>query len=330
MIGTPASPPPSVADAPAAPAGARAEALVELLHRLKASGYRFVTPTPATHARVTGRAGRRLARNLADIFGWNLPFAPGLAPEIERLLETAEAIEREDGLLRARLRVASLDRWLFLHSAFPTDARDSVFFGPDSYRFAGLIAAETAGLDLPEGARIVDIGGGAGVGAFVAAARYPQAEVAMTEINPRALDLTRINALAAGLPIRLVHSADLDAVEGPLDLALANPPYLADEAGRAYRDGGGRLGAEVSIAMARMAAERLAPGGRLILYTGSAIVDGDDGLARALGGLAAPTGLTLRYRELDPDIFGEELDRPAYAEVDRIALVAAILDRPVR
>jgi hypothetical protein len=32
----------------------------------------------------------------------------------------------------------------------------------------------------------------------------------------------------------------------------------------------------------------------------------------------------LRYRELDPDIFGEELEKQAYADVERIAAVAAI------
>jgi hypothetical protein len=28
-----------------------------------------------------------------------------------------------------------------------------------------------------------------------------------------------------------------------------------------------------------------------------------------------------RYEELDPDVFGDELDRPAYAAVERIAAV---------
>ena len=33
-------------------------------------------------------------------------------------------------------------------------------------------------------------------------------------------------------------------------------------------------------------------------------------------------GTRFDYRELDPDVFGEELDRPAYAHVERIAVVA--------
>lgn len=76
-----------------------------------------------------------------------------------------------------------------------------------------------------------------------------------------------------------------------------------------------------------MAAGRLAPGGRVILYTGSAIVRGEDRLRDALEALAGERGLKLRYREIDPDIFGEELEQPAYAGVDRIALIAAVLTR---
>jgi hypothetical protein len=34
------------------------------------------------------------------------------------------------------------------------------------------------------------------------------------------------------------------------------------------------------------------------------------------------------YRELDPDVFGEDLDEPAYAQVERIALVGAVIVRP--
>ena len=72
---------------------------------------------------------------------------------------------------------------------------------------------------------------------------------------------------------------------------------------------------------------RLARGGRLILYSGSAIICGQDAMKAHLNALANNHGCTLRYRELDPDVFGEELERPAYAEVDRIALIAAVFER---
>ncbi|MGE0403972.1 MAG: SAM-dependent methyltransferase, partial [Kofleriaceae bacterium] len=33
----------------------------------------------------------------------------------------------------------------------------------------------------------------------------------------------------------------------------------------------------------------------------------------------------LVYEEIDPDVFGEELDTPAYRDVDRIAAVGATI-----
>lgn len=304
-------------------------ALLRLIEILSGRGYRFVTPTPASHARVLARPDRREARDLADVLGWSLPFARDLLdPEIFAALETAGALEAAgEGRMRSRLRVSTLKDRLFLHSAYPTDSPDAVFFGPDSYRFADLIEAELRRDPPPAGARIVDIGTGAGVGAIVAAGLCPGAEVVMTDINPAALRLAGINARAAEVTARAVKSCDLSGIYGPIDVALANPPYIIDEGERAYRDGGGMLGGEVSLDMARMAVERLAPGGRLILYTGSAIVRGEDMLQDALEELAAARGLEFTYRELDPDVFGEELALPAYASVDRIAVVAAVLNR---
>jgi hypothetical protein len=83
---------------------------------------------------------------------------------------------------------------------------------------------------------------------------------------------------------------------------------------------GGRLSLDLALA----AAERLAPGGRLILYTGAAIVDGRDELKEALEPALAERGCSLRYRELDPDVFGEELEKPPYHDVERIAVVGAV------
>ena len=79
-------------------------------------------------------------------------------------------------------------------------------------------------------------------------------------------------------------------------------------------------GAELSLRIAREALERLPRGGGLVLYTATAIVDGEDLLLRAL--LPHLRGARFDYRELDPDVFGEELDRSAYRNVERIAVVA--------
>jgi hypothetical protein len=81
------------------------------------------------------------------------------------------------------------------------------------------------------------------------------------------------------------------------------------------------------LALTTTALDRLSPGGRVILYTGSAIIGGRDALCAALEQCAATGGHILHYRELDPDVFGEELDKAAYRDVDRIALIAAIIYR---
>lgn len=304
----------------------RDAALRALLGALQQRNYHFVTPTPATHARVLARPERGEARDLADVFGWSIAFAPDLLDAgLLDVLRAADALAPADGgRCRSRYRVSALKGRLYLHSAYPTDSQDAVFFGPDSYRFADLIEAELRAHPLPVGRHIVDIGTGAGVGAIVAGSLVAARRIVATDINSRALRLARINADAAGVALEPVESPDLRSVDDPIDLALANPPYIVDAGDRAYRDGGGMLGGQVSLDMAEMATARLAPGGRLILYTGSAIVRGEDRLGAALRDLATRQGLALDYRELDPDVFGEELDEPAYREVDRIAVVAAV------
>ena len=82
------------------------------------------------------------------------------------------------------------------------------------------------------------------------------------------------------------------------------------------------LGAEVSLAWARAAAERLTRNGEFLLYTGSAIVDGEDRLKAVLH--ETLRGFEVSYRELDPDVFGEELEREDYAGVERIAAVGVV------
>lgn len=305
-------------------------ALLDLLKALDARGYDFVAPTPASHARVVRRPGKARARDLRDMLGWSLPFAPGsIDPKIADLLRQAGMIERAgDGLLRSRLRVSRLHGRLFLHSAYPTDTADSVFFGPDSYRFADLIATELARAPLMPGAHVVDIGAGAGVGGIVAGLVSERPRVTLTDVNPKALRLARINAAAAGVAVDTIETDTLDRVADPIDLAVINPPYIIDGRDRAYRNGGGMHGGEVPLRMTRMAADRLAPGGRLVLYTGAAIVDGRNPLCEAFASLAAMLGFSFACRELDPDVFGEELATPAYRDVERIALLAVTLAPP--
>lgn len=309
---------------------ARRFALLDLLRYLYAIEYRFVTISPASHRRVLARREGRPGHSLRDVLGWSMPFVRGaIDPQVEDLLRDAGALdEAGPGLYRSSVRVSAVHHRLFLHSAYPTDAEDAVFLGPDSYRFADLISRELARAPLAPTARIIDIGAGSGVGAIVAADMTPGAEVIMTDINGRALELAQINAQAAGLAITSRQGRDLGGVDGLVDLAIANPPYIIDPARRAYRDGGAQQGGQISLEISRSALDALKPGGRYILYSGSAIVDGDDLLKNSLVDLAIERGCRLRYEELDPDVFGEELGNSDYQNVDRIAVVAAIMTRP--
>ncbi|KEQ52427.1 methyltransferase [Sphingobium chlorophenolicum] len=308
------------------PAG-RDEALHNLLLWLKGQNYAFVAPTPLTHARILRRTGSSPARTLRDVFGWNLSFHPGLLPApMMDLLRRADMVEAAGDAIKSRVRVSSLGGDLFLHSGYPTRARDAVFFGPDSYRFAEMIRQQLSLIPVSPGSRIADMGTGAGVGAVTLARLRPDARILMTDVNPAALRFARINAGLAGIEARQALGDRLDPREGRFDLIVANPPYIADGMGRAYRDGGDMHGAAVALHMTREALPRRNGGGRFLLYSGSAIVEGADALRERLSMLAREHGCALRYSEVDPDIFGEELEQPAYRDVERIALVWAMFE----
>lgn len=295
-------------------------ALVELGRALQREGYRFVTVTPLTHRRVNARPENAWAKNLTDVFGWSRPFKNSVLPaSIEELMHAAGIVEQVSDGWRSRLRASTLGSQLFFHSAYPTTAADAVFFGPDTYRFIRAIDAELATCRQPI-RRAADIGCGAGPGALAIAARHPQAEVLAIDINDDALSLAAVNAALAGASrVRPCHSDLLKNVDGSFDLIVSNPPYLVDRSHRAYRDGGGELGDALSIAIIDAAITRLAPGGLLWIYTGVAFIDGEAPFLRAAAERLERAGFRWRHEEIDPDVFGEELEEACYAHADRIA-----------
>jgi methylase of polypeptide subunit release factors len=291
------------------------QALLDLGRYLRASGYRHVTPTPATHARVLARSRRPSSSRLRDVLGWSRPFRSGELPgEVETWLTAAGALRpASDGTFTATVRYSTLDDdGLFVHSAYPTGDSDAVFFGPDTYRFVAAVRRHLR----PTG-RLVDVGAGSGVGG-IAVADWART-IVLADINPATLRLAAVNAALAGVEAELVTSDVLAGVTGPVDAVIANPPYLVDPSARLYRHGGGALGFDLALRIVDEGLARLTPGGQLLLYTGSPVVDGRHPLRDALGGRET------HWEELDPDVFGEELDTPAYAEVDRIAAVLVVL-----
>lgn len=293
-----------------------------LLAYLQIQDYRFITISPASHEKVNSRAENAMANDLVGVFGWSRPFSFGIVDDFlfDLIQSTGLAVKLENGWV-SQLRVSSINQQLFLHSAYPTLDNNAVFFGPDTYRFANAIQ-HYLNLNPQPIDRAIDIGTGSGVGAVLLALALPQSEIIAVDINDDALCLARINIEAADIHnITLVCSNLLNNVEGNFNLIIANPPYILDKSERAYRHGGGELGAALSLDIVDAAIARLNPEGVLLLYTGVAIVNGHDAFLAEVSVKLTFAGFAFEYTEIDPDIFGEELTSEAYSHVDRIAAV---------
>jgi SAM-dependent methyltransferase len=301
-------------------------ALLQLAKVLQELDYRFITVSPASHQRVNQRISNHWARNIVDVFGWSRPFREDLLPPtMLSLMRAAAVLEPVNDGWRSRVRFSTLPGVkcdeLLVHSAYPTNATDAVFFGPDTYRFNNAIH-HFLGNEPRSIRRALDLGCGSGAGAISIARERPDATVIASDINEAALRLARVNAVLAGAAGIAVQQSDLlDAITGDFDLIVANPPFLLDPEQRSYRHGGGERGEGLSLKMVQAALPRLLAGGTLLMYTGVAIVDGVDPLLARLAEILPALNVQWHYREIDPDIFGEELDAGVYVDADRIAAV---------
>jgi SAM-dependent methyltransferase len=300
----------------------QANALLTLGTPLRQAGYRFMTVTPSTHRRINGRPGNEQARDLRDVFGWSRPFAAAiLPPGMLELMAAAGVLAGEGNALRSTVRASTLDDLLLFHSAFPTQADDAVFFGPDTYRFVGAMRRAFASAD-PAPMRAVDVGCGSGAGALTVARAFPAADVIGADVNTAALALSRVNARLNDVATFTACESDLFAgVEGEVDLIVSNPPFVVDPDERRYRHGGGDRGAELSRRIVEEGLVRLRPGGRLLLYTGVALSGIDDHFLDSIRARLDAECASWSYEELDPDIFGGQLGEAGYEDVERIAAV---------
>ena len=299
------------------------EALVALGNELLAGGYRFTAITPTSHRRVLNRGDQ--SPILESVFGWNRRFRrDAIDQKIFVLLEKAQQLKTDDGWFRSKVRFATIDDLIFLHSTFPTLSHDAVFFGPDTYRFARALRLALADMTVAETFTLLDIGCGTGAGGLFAASQLlpRQANIILSDVNEKALRFSRINAILNGFPgAQTVQSDVFESLQGPADLIISNPPYLVDRHERPYCHGGGELGLALSLRIAQQSLDRLALGGRLVLYTGMPIIAGTDAFFEAVRPALQSRDHRYSYEEIDPDVFGEELDTPAYQRADRIAVV---------
>ena len=90
-----------------------------------------------------------------------------------------------------------------------------------------------AALELPAGARVLDVGTGSGAVALALADERPDLEVWASDVSDDALAVARSNAERLGLDVRFL-AADLLtgalADAGWFDAVLSNPPYVPDGA----------------------------------------------------------------------------------------------------
>ena len=287
---------------------------------LRARDYRFVTITPGSHRRVVSRSPGASGRTLRDIFGWSLPFRRSdLDGTLLGLLRRSRRIVEDGELCRSTVRYSSVGSLLLVHSSYPTEASDSVFLGPDTYRFCAFLEG-----NLPHLGTVVDIGCGTGAGGLSVGERIQR--LILSDVNPLALRFARVNCALAGATRAEVRESDvLSGVSGWIDGVVANPPYLVDAAARRYRHGGSS-GIELSRRIVHESIDRLRRGGRLLLYTGTPVVEGRDLLRAELEPVLRSRCAWHEYRELDPDVWGEELDTPAYRHAERIALVSLVAE----
>jgi methylase of polypeptide subunit release factors len=167
--------------------------------------------------------------------------------------------------------------------------------GPAPRTLAALTVRSPVGLAL-------DLGTGSGIQALLALNHCD--EVVATDINPRALAYTHLNAALNRLTVPTTRHGDLfQPVAGEaFDLIVANPPYvLSPDSGLHFRDSG-MAGDTLSRTVVREAARHLNDGGFASILVSWA--HGDEGAwAEPLAGWVQGVGcdaLLLRFRTYDP------------------------------
>lgn len=91
----------------------------------------------------------------------------------------------------------------------------------------GLVEHALGYVQMKAEARVLDVGSGSGAIALAIKSMRPNATVWATDINPKAIELSRENAAQLALEVTFIK-APFTADLKDLDLIISNPPYLPD------------------------------------------------------------------------------------------------------
>jgi release factor glutamine methyltransferase len=86
-----------------------------------------------------------------------------------------------------------------------------------------------AALELPEGARVHEVGTGSGAVSLALLNERPDLRVTASDISPEAVEAARENAERLGLALEISVAAGLPDGLDELDMVVANLPYVTDE-----------------------------------------------------------------------------------------------------
>ncbi|MBL4684243.1 MAG: methyltransferase, partial [Nannocystaceae bacterium] len=186
-----------------------------------------------------------------------------LGPQIVEALTGIDVLYSSDGGLRSRLRLMPFANLLL--------ASDEAVAKHDPVMGPGATTQELwSATNVPAGATVLDIGCGAGSLAL-AAARHGASQVVGVDLDPRAVDYSRLNARLNGVDNATFFCGSLlEPVAGrTFDLIVSQPPFVTQPdsiATTTYLHGGHR-GDELTLRLLPQLPDALNPSGRaLVLF----------------------------------------------------------------